>query len=203
MFRPEGWFSDAIDRVTAAFLLGLLWLVCCLPVVTAGAATCACYNTARKCILKNESPFFATFFRTFRANFRQATILGLFWTLLTAAFFVGASFASVGTVSGVGYNTLLIAVILCAALFFWSMALIARFENKTAIHLRNTVIMAVRHLGSTLLLLLCLVITIFSVYMFFPLIFALPVIAMLIWASRLERMLKKFKYIEDKERKDE
>ncbi|MCL2342292.1 MAG: DUF624 domain-containing protein [Firmicutes bacterium] len=211
MLKPDGWLYHVIDRGTNALLLGLLWILCCLPAVTAGAATCACYRTAQKCILKNEGPFFATFFRTFRANFKQATVLGLFWELLIAAFFIGASYA--GGLSwdglngsglsggGVLYNALLIAVILCAALFFWNMALIARFENKTFVHLRNSVLMAVKHLGATLLLLFCLVLTIFGVFAFFPLIFVLPVATMLIWAARLERLLQKFRYIEEKERK--
>lgn len=68
--------------------LNLLWLVCCLPVVTAGASTTALFHAARRMLDGEESRVCRDFFRSFRRNFQQATAL---WLILLAA---GALFAA-------------------------------------------------------------------------------------------------------------
>lgn len=67
-------------------LLNVTWLLCCLPVVTAGAATTALFYAARKLAANEEYRIWHDFFRSFRANFRQATVfwLGLLCALAVA-----------------------------------------------------------------------------------------------------------------------
>ena len=68
-------FGRLFLKLSYACCLNVLWLICCLPVVTIGAATTALYYTSFK-IAKDEGSFITTmFFRSFRQNFKQATII--------------------------------------------------------------------------------------------------------------------------------
>lgn len=60
--------------------LHLLWLVCSLPVVTLGASTTALIYSCMK-LRKRDGYATRNFFHSFRENFRQSTILLLFFVI--------------------------------------------------------------------------------------------------------------------------
>ena len=68
--------------------LNLLWFVCSIPIVTIGASTTALYYAALKVVRDEDSHVGAAFFRSFRQNFKQATVLWLI--LLGVGLFLGA-----------------------------------------------------------------------------------------------------------------
>lgn len=63
--------------LTSLIELNLLWLLCCLPVVTAGAATTAAYYTMYRILTGEDDAVLRPYFRAFRQNFKQATLLWL------------------------------------------------------------------------------------------------------------------------------
>ena len=180
----------ALDRFWTALALNLMWLICCLPLITIGAATCAFYETARVRVLKGDGNLFLTFFTTFKLNFLQATVLELLGIVILAV--VGPTF-SVAYQMGLWmlYIAILFELLVFLCLLYWSIPLAVRFKNKTLAHVRNGLLMGFGHLWSSLLLLLMLAAAIWSIYILFPLIFVLPVAVMLFWAWRVERILTK------------
>ena len=60
-------------------ILNILWLVCSVPVITAGASTTALYSVMFKIIKKEEGDIIKSFLKAFRQNFKQSTII---WLLL-------------------------------------------------------------------------------------------------------------------------
>lgn len=72
-------FRQLVDYI----LLGLLWMVVSLPIFTFGAATTAALYTAEKAVHLEESKLLASFWKSFRREFKQATVLGLLQTVLT------------------------------------------------------------------------------------------------------------------------
>ncbi len=75
-------FGRFFLKLSYACCLNFLWFICCLPVITIGASTTALYYTSFK-IAKDEGSFITTmFFRSFRQNFRQATVI---WLIMLAA----------------------------------------------------------------------------------------------------------------------
>lgn len=75
-------FFHAMGRLGDVVLLNLLWVVCCIPIVTAGASTTALLTVARKMTAGNGCRVAADFLRAFRRNWQQATVL---WLILAAA----------------------------------------------------------------------------------------------------------------------
>ncbi len=63
-------------------LLNLLWLACCLPVVTIGASTAALFSVARKMAADEDYRTFADFFHAFRDGWKTATAV---WLILLLA----------------------------------------------------------------------------------------------------------------------
>ena len=66
LFDPESWLWKPFGRIADFILLSALWLLCSLPLVTAGPAFCAMYDCCARCVLGKEGGMTARFFRTFR-----------------------------------------------------------------------------------------------------------------------------------------
>lgn len=58
--------------------VGLLWLVCCIPIITIGASSAAMHSVVRK-VRRDEAARLTEFFRCFCKQFRRATIV---WVIL-------------------------------------------------------------------------------------------------------------------------
>lgn len=66
-----------LNKMTDLLLLNLLYLVCCLPIVTIGAATTALYYVSIVSIRSGDGYVIRRFLDSFRKNFKQATIIWL------------------------------------------------------------------------------------------------------------------------------
>lgn len=77
IFNPENRFWIFMDKVMDAMIISILWLVCSLPVVTMGAATAAVFRFTLDQVRDEEGYVWKSFFKAFRQNFRQATVLWL------------------------------------------------------------------------------------------------------------------------------
>lgn len=82
LFDPENRFWMFMEKVMNAAAISLLWLICSLPLVTMGAATAAVFQFTLHQVNDEEGYVIKSFFKAFRQNFRQATIL---WLLMAAA----------------------------------------------------------------------------------------------------------------------
>ena len=70
-------FMKKVRRITDYILLGMLWFIASIPVITFGAATTAALLTAETVINKAEGKMWHSFWQWFKKEFRQATILWL------------------------------------------------------------------------------------------------------------------------------
>ena len=78
-----GKFSDWVERGSDLVLLNLLWLGCCLPIVTIGPATTALHYVARKMAAGEPYTVWGGFWGSFRDNWKQAAVLWLLLTVFT------------------------------------------------------------------------------------------------------------------------
>ena len=77
LFSYESPFSQTLLKLAYSCYLNLLWVVCCIPVFTVGASTTALYSVTLKIVQERENSLTRQFFKAFRENFRQATVLWL------------------------------------------------------------------------------------------------------------------------------
>ena len=72
--RPDSEFMESVGRVADYIIINLLCLVCSLPIVTIGAAFTAKFYVSMKMVKGEEPGVVQAYFKSFKENFRQATI---------------------------------------------------------------------------------------------------------------------------------
>lgn len=80
-------FMVRFQRMCDYFYLGVLWMIASLPIVTFGAATTAMLQTAEFSIHKEGGKVFTPFWRYFKQEFKQATLLWIIQLPLLAILF--------------------------------------------------------------------------------------------------------------------
>lgn len=135
--------------------LGILWTLCSLPVITLGASSAALYYSMVKCVRHDYPEPTHAFFRAFRMNFREATLL---WLVFLAALGVGVldivAFSRMGVEAGSFLHAFSRVLLLpLPVLAVWSFAYLSRFDDPVKTVLRFGVYLAVRNWRQSLLLL--------------------------------------------------
>ena len=151
----ESKLHAGLTAVIDIIWLGILWLLCSLPIVTLGAASTALYYSMVKCVRHERGHATREFFRAFRLNFRQATLL---WLLCLGVLALGLAdiyaFSRMGVEQGSMLHVLSrLSLLPVPILFPWIFAFLSRFENTVGGTLRFAFYLAGRHLRATLLLL--------------------------------------------------
>ena len=82
--RVYRWFEVATDF----FLLNLMWLVACLPVVTIFPSTAAMFGVVRDWVRGKEGGPARAFVARFRENFGQSLLVGTLWTVIGVVLFL-------------------------------------------------------------------------------------------------------------------
>ena len=160
LFSYDSKFSQIMLKLCYGCYLNLLWMVCSLPVFTAGAATAALYDVTLRLAREEEPPLTSRFFKAFRENFRQATILWLI--LLGVGALLGAdgyilyrlSKGTTGVVPVV--CTLGLALIIAAAIAYvivllYVFPLVAGVKNTNWAMLKNALLIGIHYLFCTIL----------------------------------------------------
>lgn len=152
----ESRLHQVLTAIIDILWLGLLWLLCSLPLVTLGAASTALYYSMVKCVRHERSRATREFFHAFRQNFRQATLL---WLICLGVLALGLAdiyaFSQMGVRAGEFLYVLSRLLLLPVPLLFpWIFAFLSRFENTVAGTLRFALWLAVKHAGKSMLLLL-------------------------------------------------
>jgi uncharacterized membrane protein YesL len=74
-----------LERATDFFLLNLIWLAVCLPVVTIFPSTAAMFGVVRDWVRGKEGSLTRTFITRFRENLGQSLLVGAIWTVFGVA----------------------------------------------------------------------------------------------------------------------
>lgn len=88
IFNENGLFNRGFGFLGQLVGLNLLWMICSLPVVTAGASTTALSYCALKLHKDGDCRVFRDFFRSFRQNIRQSTVIWIGILMAAGIFYV-------------------------------------------------------------------------------------------------------------------
>ena len=77
LFSMDSPLMRKLSQFPDLILLNLLWFLCSVPLVTAGAAGTAMHAVLQKYVAGEENGIIRPFFRAFRSNFKQSTCLWL------------------------------------------------------------------------------------------------------------------------------
>lgn len=120
-------------------VINWLWILCSLPLITIGPATCALMSVTLKLSRGDQVYAAKDFFRSFRANFRSGVILGLLTVVLLVVSCGDIFFALQQPESGRAVFLVvgILMATVCLTVFSYGFALQAMFENPLKIQLLN------------------------------------------------------------------
>lgn len=143
-----------LSKVCDLMILNVLCIVCCLPIVTAGASVTALYTVTMKMVRGEESYIFKGFFKAFKENFKQSTIIWLIMAVFGVFIFVDYQAASILPENMSNIFRILIG----ALIIFYAMVLsyifpyTARFANSIKNIFKNSLLIAILNLPWTILI---------------------------------------------------
>lgn len=82
IFDPDNWFWRSFGRLADYFILSMIWLACCLPIVTIGTACIALYDTVAHCFRFQEGNMVKRFFGTFKRELLRGILLTVLWAVV-------------------------------------------------------------------------------------------------------------------------
>ena len=155
LFSVDGPIMTALGQVTSFITLSLLWLLCCLPVITIGVSTSALYYVTLKMARGEGEGIVKLFFRALKDNLKNGIIFSVLFCLAGAVLYLDYSVmlqmpGALGTVLRVvflalGFFSLII--------MFYTFPLQAQFVNTVRGTLKNAFLLSLGNVRTTLVLL--------------------------------------------------
>jgi uncharacterized membrane protein YesL len=202
IFNLDNKFFQAVGKIVDCIGLSILWLVCCIPVVTAGAATTALYYTVNKVIRHGRSYVWTEFWHGFGSNFKQSTIVWLIVLavelLLGMDSYIMYRYDQAGEKIGKLYIVFLVLMAIGVILVNYIFPYIARFTNTTRAIFRNVIYISVANMPQTVVMFVILLGVALLIYLAPYLIVILPAAYMFVVNFLLENVFRKYMSEEDR-----
>nr|WP_294493307.1 DUF624 domain-containing protein [uncultured Mediterraneibacter sp.] len=181
----------ALSKICDMVCLNILWLICSIPIVTIGASTTALYTVMLKIIKNEEGYILRGFFKAFKTNFRQSTIIWIVLLLLGTVCWVDFRVSGMipGTAGLVMRSIFLLAGFILLSVTIYIFPLTARYENSIRATFQNALILTVGRLPYTILMAAITVAAVIaSLWNTLTLMFALPLwliigVSLLAWIN--------------------
>lgn len=163
IFSFDGPVTSFFSRFADLLWLNILYLICCIPVFTIGAATTALYYVALKMAKDEENSITKQFFKSFKDNFKQGTVIWLIFAVIIAILSTDLIVANRGSLWDIFHNNsvsnvVIVAVgvmaILIAITLTYVFPILAKFDNTIKNTIKNAFLISIRHLPYTVLFLL-------------------------------------------------
>jgi uncharacterized membrane protein YesL len=139
----DGLLARIVRYIWNLFVLNICFILCCLPVITIGAAISAMYAVFLNDF--RESGVLRKFFGAFAENFKQATVIWLIFMALAAVLAANCYYLLTYSLGG---NGLLLAVAAVVSVLYLSVvsfafALQAKYENSSLQTMKNALILSI------------------------------------------------------------
>lgn len=156
LFNFDNPVMNFIGKLLDCFLLNILWLLCCIPVITVGASTTALYHCTIK--LSKDEPLylFRDFFHSFKLNFIPAAKLTMIFLVIgiilgiDAYIFLHIKIPMLPWCIGMG---LLVLFAICYTItLLYVFVLLSRFDNSIKNMIFNAFAVGIRFIFCTVII---------------------------------------------------
>lgn len=147
---------QGLSKIADLLILNLLTLLCCLPIITIGPALTALNYMALKMVRNEETYIARGFFKSFKENFRQSTLIWLLFLvlgLLLAGDYIILS-GSEMQYSGVMQVLILVAAIFEMCTFLYTFPVLAKFHNTIKKTLKNAFLISIMQFPKTIVMII-------------------------------------------------
>ena len=167
VFNSENRFFSAMNKVWDLMVLN--WMFILTVVIGIGPASTGLYYAIAKNIRKSRGYAVRTFFHSFKQNFKQGFILGILQLVAALSVVYCYSFAMAmregETLSQVYFTLWLIFTVLFIFISVYIYPILSRFNLTTMKIIKMAFVVSLRHLPSTLLIVLLAAVGVFLVWL--------------------------------------
>jgi uncharacterized membrane protein YesL len=166
-----------LSKMADLIILNFVTIICCLPVITIGASVTAMHYVSLKIVRNEECYIVRAFFKSFKQNFKQATIMWLIMLAFIVIYILDFCVLRFSTVVLPDWVRILLLAVGVVAAFATKHAfpLLAKFENTIGKTFKNSLLVGVMILPKTVLMLVMSVVPL-AIAIYFPA--AMPVVIM-------------------------
>ncbi len=182
----------SMSKVADVIILNILFIVCSIPIITIGPSLTALHCVTMKLVRDEEGSVVKEFFRSFRLNFRQATVIHLLFLAATVILFIDIWFVLYSKTSHGAMAYILFAIaaflaVIATMTLLYVYPVLAKFDNPTKRTLIVAFTLSIRHWPTTVILAIIAAIPIVAMtipneivisFMFLMLIFGFSAVAM-------------------------
>lgn len=151
-FDMDSPIMSALSVAADLLVLNVLTFLCSLPVVTVGASLTALNAVCIRMIRGEGSSVIKEYFRSFRQNFKNGMLFGLFLLVVTAVLWY--DYRAAMTYAPLLRFGIAAIAILVLAVALYAFPLIARYEAPLRKTIQNAVLLTVGYFPRTLLMLM-------------------------------------------------
>lgn len=193
IFSSDSAFSRFMNLLSEILYVGILWIVCCIPLVTAGASTTAAYYAMAKCVRHKTGYIGKEFVHSFKSNFRQ--ILPLTLALGAVSGVLAVDLVYVWNHESKLNNTLFVILVfmcfLVSGLTVYICPLLSRFRKKNTELIKTAAYVMFKFLPLTLAMLVVFALACAAVYLMPWAVFVLPGVYLFGLSFPMEYVLRK------------
>ena len=188
-------FMTRFRKVVDYFLLGILWIVACVPLVTFGAATTAMLMTAEYNVREDGGKMFLTFWKYFGKEFKKSTIL---WLIQIPILAVLVFYSVLVFKSEILLFLKILSYAIIGLVFAWLQLWLAyesKFEDNLKTVMINSLRITLANVGPSVLMVLCTAVFVLGVCLclvyFQPGLLILPAVYIVVYTLILRKLFRK------------
>ncbi len=153
IFGMDSQFMRVLNVIADLMLLNILTIICCIPVVTAGAALTALNYTCLKIARDEDSYITKMYFKSFRQNLKQSVPLWLIFAVVAFGYIYDFVAVDSGVIPKWLFYIVTGVFLLFCFVYVWVFPLLSRFDNTNRVTLENAVIISITRFPRTALML--------------------------------------------------
>lgn len=193
MFKNDGLFSRFMNQVFDILYVGILWIVCSIPVITAGAAATAAYYAMAKCVRHKTGYIGREFFHSFKSNIRQILPLTLLFLVVSGVLALDIQYVwnHENKVNNTLFVILLFMAFTAAGLAVYACPLLSRFQKKNTELIKTAAYLTFKFLPITAAILLVFAVSCVGVFLMPWAVLVIPGVYLFVLSYPMEYILKK------------
>ena len=153
-FNLDNPFMIFMADMTDVIILNVVCLICCLPIITIGPAITALHYVTLKMAKDEEGYVLKDFFKSFKENLKQSTIIWLLFLAITLFFYFDIKIIQEGPLPVPTFvkNIIYASYLLCCTTIMYTFPVLARFSNSISKTIKNAFLMSMIHIVRTIIM---------------------------------------------------
>lgn len=180
LFDLESPLFSFLNKFADLIYLNILTMICCIPIITIGASMTALNYVVLKMVRNEEGYITKAFFKSFKQNFKQATLIWLVLLVIAGILAGDAFILNYSAVAFPSWFRIALAVVAFIMVFaaMHVFPVLAKFENSIKHTFKNSLFMGILSLPKTILMMVCWAVpAVILIFFFqaFPIVFVLGI----------------------------